>query len=220
MTAVYYALAGQDPLPGGSTEHTEEGSYPFAARESHCVFYSDRERLEELTDPLSRIVAGFALTVFEKWLRRRSAHVYTLKGAPEERNGFYVDDASYTDCACLLIETMIFAARADGHIDGRERESMYRFYKTIFPHDDLRGSIDRLLTGEVNLDELISRVRFREEALDIYELSSLVLQGRLHFIEQGYLEELASSLAIDPSLRDTLDGSARERLKATELQSA
>lgn len=185
----------------------QSSSWPLKARPSLCAFYQDDGLIGSLSDEHSKKVAAFAFEIFEKWLKRRSAYVYRLKNTTsgeDEQNGYYVDDLVYQECAFLLIEAMIFASKADLRIDQDEHDSMYRVYKAIFAHDDVRGIIDLLLTAPINLEDLVLRVKYREEAIDIYELSALILQGA-HFLNAGYLEELAALLHLEPSLKRILD---------------
>lgn len=197
-------------------KETGSSGYPSAPRRSLCAFYQDEGLIGSLKNDHSKKAAAFAFTIFEKWLRRRSAYNYAVNKNPaSDEEGFYIDDAVYRDCAFLLIEAMIYASRADLLIDQDEHNSMYRVYKAIFAHDDVRGLIDSLLTAPINLEDLTKRVQFPEEAMDIYELSALILQGS-HFLETGYLEELAAMLKIDPSLKHTLDESAQKRAKGAK----
>ncbi len=184
--------------------------YPRKPRTSRFAFYQDVQILDSIDDPCSRKIVSYAFDIFEKWLKRRSAYVYSLKTPAKVSNGFYVDDEIYQDTALLLIETMIFASRADAKIDRDERESMLRVYKAVFSHEDARGMVDALLTGPIDLGHLISHVQYREEAIDVYSLSSAILHCGTHFMEEWYLEELSSLLKIDPTLKRSLDQKAKE----------
>ena len=146
-----------------------------------------------------------AFGMFKQWMRRRSA-LLRPDGTLEEGN-----EATLYEIVLLLVQTMIFAMRADGRIETNEHNSLIDFCFSVVPkqlYNNIRGEVDRLLTIDLDPELLAQKVRYPEENIDIYLLSAVLLNNS-HFLELGYLESLAACLGIDPSLRRHLDDNAR-----------
>lgn len=146
-----------------------------------------------------------AYGMFKQWMRRRSA-LLLPDGSLEEGN-----EATLYEVVLLLVQTMIFAMRADGRIETKEHNSLIDFCRDVVPkqlYNNIRGEVDRLLTIDLDPELLAKQVKYPEENIDIYLLSAVLLSNS-HFLELGYLESLAACLGIDPSLRRNLDDNAR-----------
>ena len=113
------------------------------------------------------------------------------------------------DSARLLLEAMIFAARADGHIDENEKARNREAASQLFPGQSVEDLVSRSLEQPLDPGALAARVRNREEALDLYRISAMITGGD-HFMERSYLEALASALGIDAGEKATLDGQVAE----------
>ena len=148
-----------------------------------------------------QMAAVLGYGIFRQWLQRRRSAQHEIKGmvAPSSESLFY-----YT--ALLLIETMIFAMRADGRIEQDEHDSLLEFGGAIFGDKlpEMRGELDRLLTVDIDPEHLAQLVQFPEESIDMYLLSAVILDGNC-MLERSYLEALAACLGIDPTLRRRLD---------------
>ena len=153
-----------------------------------------------------QMAAVLGYGIFRQWLQRRRSAQHEIKGmvAPSSESLFY-----YT--ALLLIETMIFAMRADGRIEQDEHDSLLEFGGAIFGAKlpEMRGELDRLLTVDIDPEHLAQLVQFPEESIDMYLLSAVILDGNC-MLERSYLEALAACLGIDPTLRRRLDLRAHE----------
>lgn len=121
----------------------------------------------------------------------------------------YDDVTDSTTCALLVLHTFIYAIRADDKFDEQERESFCTIWSTLFPNVDIRGSVVRMLTEQVDVQIFKQYIKFKEEALDLYLLSSLILHTP-NFIEKSYLDLLSSTLAISPSLKKELDNETED----------
>lgn len=155
-----------------------------------------------MTNKKAKSIAMFAIDIFKKWQKRR-LNKFTLKD-----QGLEVFKSMYRECALLLVQTMVYAFRADGKIQNDEIRSMHEFYKQILGRDDVRGIIDAMLTKNLDPHELKMQLKYSEEALDVYMLSAYILDKE-NFMDANYLENLAASLRIEPSLQRTLDDNVR-----------
>ncbi len=145
--------------------------------------------------------------ILMQWQERRSGMI-----SPKPAHEFTVSEQDYLTACLLLLKTLIFAARADGRIDEFEHSSLYAVYRRLCAQMDAAGLVDELLTADPEVQSIADDVRYPEEALDIYLLSSLITAGD-HFLEQNYLEGLAAALRIAPSQRRDLDARAARLLE-------
>ena len=113
------------------------------------------------------------------------------------------------DSARLLLEAMIFAARADGHIDENEKAHIQEAAARLFPGQSADALVARSLEQPLDPGALAARVRNREEALDLYRISAMITGGD-HFMERSYLDALAASLGIGAAEKATLDAQVAE----------
>lgn len=166
--------------------------------------------------PKSRAIARQALSIFEQWLQRRAAARGTVDGElPPVTDGecYGAGEECCLEACLLLIKTLIYASRIDECLDQDELGPLCSVYQVLCAQFNAQGFIDEMMTSEVNPAEIARAVRFDEEALDIYLLSSMLLDGP-HFLEHNYLEGLGAALHIAPSLQRELDKKARELLHA------
>lgn len=106
--------------------------------------------------------------------------------------------------AMLLLRAMIFAARADGHIDATEQERISKMVAQMFPGQDASQLVNSLLNEPINPAVLAAQVCSAEQGEDLYRLSCLIVDID-HFMERSYLDGLAQALHIAPQRKDTLE---------------
>ncbi|MCR4666151.1 MAG: tellurite resistance TerB family protein [Desulfovibrio sp.] len=109
--------------------------------------------------------------------------------------------------AMLLLRTMVFAARADGHIDEKEQERIAKVLPQFFPDEDVRPILNRLLSEAPDIAALAREVVSQEQAEDLYRLSCIIVDVD-NFMERGYFTELASALSITDDRARELEAEA------------
>ncbi|WP_265456709.1 tellurite resistance TerB family protein [Aeromonas salmonicida] len=105
--------------------------------------------------------------------------------------------------AALLVRAMVAAARADGHIDSAEREKIQQ-YLTEQGQSDTARWIDTELARPLDPHALAREVTDMELATEVY-LASLLAIETDHFMERGYLDELARALKLDDNLKSSIE---------------
>ena len=118
--------------------------------------------------------------------------------------------------ALLLLEAMVFAARADGHIDDKERANIHNDVESLFPGRDMAQVLDTLLNKPLDPASLASRIANHDEARDLYRLSAMIIDVD-HFMERSYLDGLAAALKIAPEEKAALDSEVEEN-KRTAIE--
>lgn len=108
------------------------------------------------------------------------------------------------DTAFLLLEAMVFAARADGHIDATEQRRVNDAVRHMFPNQDVASLLDPLMSRPIDPRALAERVRSPEQARDLYRLSCAIIETD-QFMERSYLNGLAEELGIEAEERDRIE---------------
>ncbi|WP_043761650.1 tellurite resistance TerB family protein [Aeromonas taiwanensis] len=105
--------------------------------------------------------------------------------------------------ANLLVRAMVAAARADGHIDVAERQKIQQ-YLTEQGQGDAARWIDGELSRPLDPQALAREVTDMELATEVYLASLLAIEVD-HFMERGYLDELARALKLDDNLKGSIE---------------
>ena len=98
---------------------------------------------------------------------------------------------------------MLGAAKADGHIDDRERELIDAQIADLTGDRALEAWVDQELRKPVDPADIAARATTPELAAEMY-LASLLMIDEESFMEKAYLDELARRLQLDEALRAEL----------------
>lgn len=107
-----------------------------------------------------------------------------------------------------ILRAVIGAAKADGHIDDRERELIDGEVAKLIQDTDLQRWFGQELNKPLEPRDIASSATTPEMAAEMY-LASLLMVDEENFMERSYLEELARQLALDPALKVELEKQAR-----------
>ena len=111
-------------------------------------------------------------------------------------------------CNAILV-SLIAAAKADGHIDDRERELIDNEVNKITPDQNLQQWFDRELKKPLDPAEVAKHATGPAVAAEMYLASALVIDQQ-NFMEKTYLDELARQLDLPPQLQQELMKQAQE----------
>lgn len=119
--------------------------------------------------------------------------------------------AQAEDRGRALLLAMVTAAKADGHIDARERDLLTQSIGKLGGG----AAFEQWLAGELDkpLDPgAVARTATSPEmAAELYIASVLVVDEE-HFLERAYLDELARQLGLEPGLKAELERQVRLEL--------
>lgn len=102
-----------------------------------------------------------------------------------------------------ILRAVIAAAKADGHIDERERQLIDAEVAKLSQDPQLLQWIDSELHQPLDPAAVARAAQTPEMAAEMY-LASLLLVDEQNFMERAYLDELARQLRLDPALRSEL----------------
>jgi uncharacterized membrane protein YebE (DUF533 family) len=103
-----------------------------------------------------------------------------------------------------MLKAMLSAARADGHIDERERGLVEVRLQGLDAEPALRARIDAELQRPVDPAEVAAGVDGPAQAAEVY-LASLVVCDATSTMERAYLDALAGALCLPPELKGELE---------------
>jgi len=108
-----------------------------------------------------------------------------------------------------VLRAIIAAAKADGHIDDRERQLIDQSIAQLTDDRELQFWVDQELRKPMDPAEIATSATTPEIAAEMY-LASLLMVDEENFMERAYLDELARQLKLDPSFKMELERQAKQ----------
>ena len=150
-------------------------------------------------------VGAIAYKAYNNWQSNQAPGV--PQAEPQTLDRLPQAQAEQHQRAILL--AMVTAAKADGHVDERERGLMTEALTKLGSGN---AEFEQWLAAELNkpLDPAaVARAATTPEmAAEIY-IASLLVVNEEHFLERAYLEELARQLRLEPGLKNELEQQVR-----------
>ena len=106
-----------------------------------------------------------------------------------------------------ILRALVAAAKADGHIDTRERELIEGEFTRLNGDEDVQLWLHAELEKPLDPAEVAQAATTPEIASEMY-LASLLAADEQSFMERSYLDELARQLGIDDALKQQLQKQA------------
>lgn len=108
-----------------------------------------------------------------------------------------------------ILKALIAAAKADGHVDDRERELIEGEFRRIDADPQTQQWLHAELQKPLDPAEIARAATTPELASEMY-LASLLAADEQNFMERAYLDELARQLKIDDALKAKLEQQLRD----------
>ena len=103
-----------------------------------------------------------------------------------------------------ILRALVAAAKADGHLDARERQVIEGEFARIAPGADVQQWLKAELDKPLDPSEVARAATTPEIASEMY-LASLAAADEQNFMERAYLDELAKQMRIDDALKQRLE---------------
>ena len=103
-----------------------------------------------------------------------------------------------------ILKALVAAAKADGHIDARERQVIEGEFTRISQDAELQQWLHAELEKPLDPAEVARAAGTPEIASEMY-LASLMAADEQNFMERAYLDELARQLKLDDALKLKLE---------------
>lgn len=108
-----------------------------------------------------------------------------------------------------ILKALVAAAKADGHVDDRERQLIEEELGKLSDDAELRQWLQAELSKPLDPTEVASAGESPEIASEMY-LVSLMMVDDQNYMERVYLDALARNLKLEPSLKERLETQARQ----------
>lgn len=119
-----------------------------------------------------------------------------------------VPDAEVERHSQAILKALVGAAKADGHIDDRERQLIQEEIAKEPDGSSLQQWFDQELRKPLDPEDIASAAETPEMAAEMYTASVLVIDEQ-NYMEKAYLEELARCLKLPSELRQNLEREIR-----------
>lgn len=123
--------------------------------------------------------------------------IETLQGEYQERRSLE------------LLQAMIMAARADGHIDAQERELITQQIDALGADDELHRWVEQQLSAPLDAQALARQADSPQAAREMYLISVAVIDEQ-NPMERAWLDQLAQALQLTPELAAELEHQAKQ----------
>ncbi|GIZ11206.1 tellurite resistance TerB family protein [Pseudomonas sp. NCCP-436] len=106
-----------------------------------------------------------------------------------------------------ILKALVAAAKADGHVDERERQLIEQELARLEPDAELQAWLHTELNTPLDPQSVAKEAVTPEMAAEMY-LASVLVVDEQHFMERAYLDELARQLQLAPELQRELEAQA------------
>ena len=110
-----------------------------------------------------------------------------------------------------ILKAMVAAAKADGHVDAKERQLLEEQIGALANDPELLRWLDAELNKPLDPADVARAASTPEMAAEMY-IASVLMVDEEHFMERAYLEELARQLKLEPGLKAELEAQVRREL--------
>jgi len=108
-----------------------------------------------------------------------------------------------------ILRALVAAAKADGHVDDRERELIEGEFTRLTGDQELQHWLHAELNKPLDPSDVARAAKTPEIAAEMY-IASVMMVDEEHFMERAYLDELAKQLKLDPALKAELETQVRQ----------
>ena len=110
-----------------------------------------------------------------------------------------------------ILKALVAAAKADGHVDDRERALIEGEFTKLDSDQQLQQWLHAELSKPLDPAEVARAASTPEMAAEMY-IASVMLVDEESFMEKSYLDELARQLKLEPGLKAELEKQVRQAL--------
>jgi uncharacterized membrane protein YebE (DUF533 family) len=150
-------------------------------------------------------IAGVGILAWKAWENARGGAA--SDEAREGRAMEHLEGASREQRSLELLQAVIMAARADGHIDDRERALLTEQIDAMGADAELHDWVEQQLTAPLDAEALARQADSPQAAREMYLVSVAVIDEQ-NPMERAWLDQLGGALGLDDGLRHELERQA------------
>lgn len=149
-------------------------------------------------------LGALAWNAYREWEARQAQGATPATDAPAAVPFAQLPAPEAEDHSWAMLKAMLSAAKADGHLDDRERGLLEAELHRLAADPALRARVDAELRRPVEPSEVAAGVSSPAQAAEVY-VASLVVCDEAGTMERAYLDALASALRLPPELKADLE---------------
>ncbi|KPP98043.1 MAG: hypothetical protein HLUCCO03_08105 [Marinobacter sp. HL-58] len=123
---------------------------------------------------------------------RQGQPLEQLQGSAQEQRGLEI------------LQAMIMAARADGHVNANERALLTGEIEKLGPDDELHAWIQQQFDAPLDANALARSADSPQASREIYIVSAVMIDDQ-NPMERAWLDQLANALKLEPGLARELE---------------
>lgn len=123
---------------------------------------------------------------------------------PPTDSPFHPQSVLSNNFALTLVQAMIAAAKADGHIDEAERARIMEKVQVSELDHEAGAFIEKELADPLDIDALVAAAKTEEQKVELYTASRLTIEPDSR-AERGYLDLLAGRLGLPDALVEHIE---------------
>ncbi len=149
-------------------------------------------------------IAGVGALAWKAWQNSRGGAPATpAEGEPVERLG----GQAHEQRSLELLQAVILASRADGHIDESEQALITEQIDALGADRELHDWVEQQLRAPLDAEALARQADSPQAAREIYLVSVAVIDEQ-NPMERAWLDQLAKALDLEPALAGELERQA------------
>jgi uncharacterized membrane protein YebE (DUF533 family) len=146
------------------------------------------------------VVGALAFRAYSDWKAGKAADSAAPAALPAPSDAFLPPSAeAQEDLALRLVQAMVAATKADGHVTSAERARIMAQLPNLGLGDQAIALIAAEIDAPFDVNRIAALAHTEEERIEIYAASLLVIDPEAP-AEKGYLAMLAARLNLDPGL--------------------
>ncbi|MCO7247083.1 tellurite resistance TerB family protein [Halomonas sp. Mc5H-6] len=156
-------------------------------------------------------IAGVGVLAWKAWQSSQAGkNASGESSASAEGERVEVLDGEYQERRSLeLLQAMIMAARADGHIDEQEQALITEQIDELGADQEMHNWVERQLKAPLDAQALALEADSPQAAREMY-LISVAVTDEQNPMERAWLDQLASALELSPDMACELEQQARQ----------
>ena len=152
-------------------------------------------------------LAALGVLAYKAYGNWQASQASAPKGEPQTLDR--LPPAQVEQHSQAILKALVAAAKADGHVDERERALIEGEFVKLTPDQELQHWLHAELNKPLDPADVARSASTPEMAAEMY-IASVMLVDEEHFMERAYLDELARQLGLDPALKQALEAQVRE----------
>ncbi|MGO2133746.1 MAG: tellurite resistance TerB family protein [Halomonas sp.] len=147
-------------------------------------------------------IASIGMLAYKAWQNRGDGQP-EQQGQPMEQ----LQGSDQEQRSTALLQAMIMAARADGHIDDQERSLITEQIGQLGADDEMNRWVQQQLQAPLDAHALAAQADSPQAAREMYLISVAVVDDQ-NAMERAWLDQLGSALGLEPELCAELERQA------------